>query len=123
MFKHGFKAIGVLGILVCILYNTFLFAQGPDTPWTKTYGGNSGDNGHSVQQTTDGGYIVAGSTNVSSGDIVVYPIKTNDLANSIVYDSVNHNLHVAGSAVVYDYEDFTVICLDATQFDIGGELC
>jgi hypothetical protein len=36
-------------------------AQG-DTLWTRTYGGTNDDWGNSVQQTTDGGYIVAGVT-------------------------------------------------------------
>ncbi|NIM91925.1 MAG: hypothetical protein GTO17_13380 [Candidatus Aminicenantes bacterium] len=30
--------------------------------WQKTYGGSRGDYAHSVQQTDDGGYVVAGST-------------------------------------------------------------
>ena len=30
--------------------------------WQKTYGGNGGDYAHSVQQTDDGGYVIAGST-------------------------------------------------------------
>ncbi len=39
-----------------------LFAQGPDTLWTKTLGGSNIDVGHAVQQTMDGGYIIAGYT-------------------------------------------------------------
>ncbi|NQS96835.1 MAG: T9SS type A sorting domain-containing protein [candidate division Zixibacteria bacterium] len=30
--------------------------------WDQTYGGGEGDDGHSVQQTSDGGYIIAGGT-------------------------------------------------------------
>jgi hypothetical protein len=33
------------------------------TYWAKTYGGSSTDGAYSVQQTADGGYIVAGDTN------------------------------------------------------------
>ena len=31
--------------------------------WAKTYGGSSQDRAYSIQQTTDGGYIVAGNMN------------------------------------------------------------
>jgi len=49
-----------------------------DTLWTRTHGGSDFDNGCSVMQTTDGGYIVAGITysfdSTDYGD--VYLIKT-----------------------------------------------
>jgi hypothetical protein len=37
--------------------------------WQKCVGGTSGDTLNSIQQTTDGGYIVAGSTSSTNGDV------------------------------------------------------
>jgi hypothetical protein len=74
--KRGLKAIGVLGILVCILYSPSLFARGPDTLWIRTYSGSGGDVGNSVQEISEGGYIIAGYTNsFGAGSIDVYFIR------------------------------------------------
>lgn len=45
--------------------------------WSKTYGGNLGGTGHSVKQTTDGGYIVGGIKVNSGGIRDMELIKTN----------------------------------------------
>jgi hypothetical protein len=59
-------------------YNVFAVktdANG-DTLWTKSYGGNSYDFGQAVQQTVDGGYIIAGYTgSFGAGDADVYLLK------------------------------------------------
>ena len=40
-----------------------------DIEWEKTYGGSSTDEAKSIQQTTDGGYIVAGHSYSVNGDV------------------------------------------------------
>ncbi len=50
-----------------------------NTMWTRTYGGTASDVAHSVQQTADGGYVVAGCTNsFGAGEYDVWLIKTNN---------------------------------------------
>ena len=53
-----------------------------DTLWTRTYGGAYDDYANSVQQTTDGGYIVAGVTSSFGDSAQVYLIKTDSLGIS-----------------------------------------
>ena len=48
-----------------------------DIVWTKVYGGSSADGAYSIQQTVDGGYIIAAHVNsFGAGQHDVYLIKT-----------------------------------------------
>lgn len=62
-----------------------------DSMWSKTYGGESNDHGYSGQQTSDGGYIIAGHTGSFRNNAEAYVIKTNSsgvTTNKVVYTTV-----------------------------------
>lgn len=66
-----------------------------DTLWARTYGGDDYEEGHSIVQTFDGGYIITGSTRSSGlGYDDVCLVKTDSLGNPDwirTYGGVNHD--------------------------------
>jgi hypothetical protein len=69
--------------IIFMLWITGIFAQAPDTLWTKTFGGPSADMAYSVQLTADRGYIIAGYTrSYGAGGSDVYVIKTDSQGNA-----------------------------------------
>jgi hypothetical protein len=55
-----------------------------DTLWTRTYGGSFGDYAYSVQETSDGGYVIAGWTaSFGAGFEDVYLVRTDSEGDTL----------------------------------------
>lgn len=93
-----------------------------DTLWTKTYGGTGYDICRSVQQTRDGGYILAGYTvSFGAGDRDFYVVKTDSLGDTLwtrTYGgSERENCYSARQTADGGY----IIIGSTTSFGAGGE--
>jgi hypothetical protein len=56
-------------LLLFSLFGVFQGVAQPTIKWQTCLGGSGGEEGHSIQQTTDGGYIVAGLSTSNDGDV------------------------------------------------------
>ena len=60
----------IASLVIALCFACFnVNAQAPDLEWQKTYGGTAADEARSVKQTTDGGFILAGKTLYTNGDV------------------------------------------------------
>ncbi|RYM34933.1 T9SS type A sorting domain-containing protein [Brumimicrobium glaciale] len=57
--------------LLLLLFSSFGFSQEAVIEWQKSLGGSGQDEAKSVQQTTDGGYIITGLSYSNDGDVTV----------------------------------------------------
>jgi hypothetical protein len=82
----GYIIAGDIGDFAGGLFSVYLIRTDSlgDTLWTKTYGGFGDDEGNSIQQTSDGGFIIAGRTrSFGSGLYDVYLIRTDSSGDAI----------------------------------------
>jgi hypothetical protein len=89
--------------------------------WAKTYGGTNWDWAFSVQQTSDGGYIVAGYTySFGAGDGDIFLIKT-DANGNIIWAKTYGGTYSDGAYSVRQTSDGRYIVAGGTNsFGAGG---
>ena len=66
--RHSALCIVILSL--CCFNCDVAFSQGPVVQWAHCYGGSQIDGGGSIDKTSDGGYIIAGGSYSSDGDLL-----------------------------------------------------
>jgi len=92
-------------------------AQGTES-WSKTYGGKASDDGKSIQQTNDGGFIIAGETyndpNSFAPDVLL--IKIDALGNEKWFRTFGEDDFESGHAVQQTWDGGYIIAGTYTDY-------
>jgi hypothetical protein len=97
-------------------------ATEPQVEWEKTFGGRGDDWGFSVQQTSDGGYIIVGSTtSFGSGEFDVYLIKVDANGNMQWSRTFGGREDDWGSSVQQTRDGGYIIVGETRSYGAGGE--
>ncbi len=92
-----------------------------DTLWTKTYGGTAYDNGCSVAQTADGGYIVAGYTrSFGAGRYDVYLIRIDAAGDTLWIKTYGGTISDFGNSVAQTSDGGYIVFGSTGSFAAGG---
>jgi hypothetical protein len=94
--------------------------QGGDTLWTSTFGGASDDWGECVNQTADGGYVIAGGTDsFGAGNYDVYLVRTDASGDTLWTRSIGGTEDDVAYAVEQTADGGCVIAGSTESFGAG----
>ena len=121
MRRTHFDAVSVLAVLIAVL----LPAHSESSPITfeRTYGGAGQDLASSVQQATDGGYIVAGTKDDLTDSSSAYLVKTDAHGDTLWTRSFGGAQRIAVSSSVQQTTDGGFVVLggvDSSGWGPGG---
>jgi len=116
-----------LALMVCCCFWVGAVVAQPTIQWQKAFGGNSFDQGYSIQQTTDGGYIVAARTRSSDlfgyhGGHDVWVLKLNNLG-AIQWKKIFGGTNNEGPRKIIQTSDGGYLFIGYTasnDFDVSG---
>ena len=96
----------IIGIVVLLaLANVVCAEMAPEEEWGKTFGGTDYDRSYSVQQTSDGGYIIAGTTeSYGAGNGDFWLVKTDSNGNK-QWDKTFGGTNIDGASSVQQTSD------------------
>jgi len=104
-------------------YDMYLIKTDPNgnQEWQKTFGGSGDDRGYSAQQTSDGGYIIAGENrSFGAGSADVYLIKTDPNGNSEWQKTFGGSRDDYGYSVQQTSDGGYIIAGATTSFGAAG---
>jgi hypothetical protein len=94
--------------------------SGPIIQWSKTFGARAEDQGHSVQQTTDGGYIICGTTLSSRAQGEdVWLIKTDADGNKLWDKKFGGSDNDIGNSVRQTTDNGYILCGHTYSYGAG----
>ena len=104
-------------ITVLFILPTILLGQ----QWSQTFGDILSDNGNSVKQTSDGGFIVCGSTSsFGNGGMDVYLVKTDESGQEQWSQTFGDTLSDTGNSVQQTSDGGFIVCGSTSSFGNGG---